>query len=64
MPESSRISVFMNGVCQASNVCTPAGGHIGVVAPATCSGKSAKLKNAQKKPTKNITSEAMNSVMP
>ena len=36
----------------------------GVAAPETCSGNRAKLKKAQKKPTKNITSLAMNSIMP
>ena len=36
----------------------------GAAAPETCCGNSAKWKYAQKKATKNITSEAMNSVMP
>ncbi len=63
-PESSRIIVLRKGMWKGSKVWMPAGGHIGVVVPATCSGNSAKLKKAQKKATKNITSLAMNSVMP
>ena len=39
------------------------GGH--TVSPLPCiSGNRAKLKNAQKKPTKNITSEVMKNSMP
>ena len=64
-PDSSRISVFMNGKWNGSNVLMPAGGHMAVPgAASTCSGNSAKWKYAQKKATKNITSLEMNSVMP
>ncbi len=64
-PDSSRIIVLSSGRWNGSNVSIPAGGHIaGPVASSTCSGNRAKWKNAQKNPTKNITSEVMNNVIP
>ena len=64
VPDSSRISVFISGSWNGLNVWTPSGGQDGLAAPETWTGYSAKWKLAQKKPTKNITSEAMNSIMP
>ena len=42
----------------------PGGGQLVAERPPMCSGKIAKWKNAQKNPTKNITSLLINSVMP
>jgi len=56
--------VFSNGNWNGLKVRTPSGGHTRADAPLTCAGYRAKWKYAQKKPTKNMTSLAMNSVMP
>ena len=54
----------MIGRLNGLKVCTPRGGQSGALAPATFSGKIAKLKKVQKKATNSITSDEMNSVMP
>ena len=57
-PESSRTSVLISGRSNGSKVVIPSGGQTPSI------GNSARSKNAQKKATKNITSDAMNSIMP
>ena len=69
VPESSRISVFMNGKSNGAMMLTPLGGHTPPIASARTGisgelGKSEASKNAQKKAAKNSTSEAMNRIMP
>src|SRR5215469_5520974 len=61
VPEVRRIKVLRNGSAQGLKTWTLAGGQLALFA---CSGNRAKLKNAQKNATKNITSEAMNRNMP
>src|SRR6516162_5798314 len=63
VPDNSRIMVLRNGTWNGSKVWMVDGGH--TVWPLPCtSGNSAKLKNAQKKPTKNITSDEMKNSIP
>ena len=69
VPEVSRISVFNSGRCQGSKVSMPLGGQTppnsaSRVACTGSAGNSAELKKAQNQATKNITSEAMNRIMP
>lgn len=75
VPLSSRMTVFSSGRCQASSVSTPLGGQVDQAAAvsaqlptsgmaARASLKTAISKNIQKKAAKNITSEAMNMIMP
>ena len=62
-PEQSRISVLSSGKPNGSSTCMPCGGQT----PPTDSaaeGKSEESKKAQNQATKNITSEAMNRIMP
>ena len=61
VPEVKRISVLRNGIWNGSKVSMPTGGQTPPVASA---GNRLALKKAQKKPAKNITSEAMNNAMP
>jgi hypothetical protein len=53
--------VFSKGTSQAFNVSIPLGGHI---APISTVGFKLAVKKAQKKAKKNITSEAMNKIIP
>src|SRR5580698_4917497 len=69
VPEVSRISVLSSGKCQGSKVWMLFGGHtppVNAIRPMSWSwsGNSAVLKYAQNQATKNITSEAMNRIMP
>ena len=69
VPESSRISVFMNGRSNGAMTWMPLGGQMPPVASARTGisgapGKSAASKKAQKNAAKNSTSEAMNRIMP
>ena len=69
VPEVSSISVFSSGRCQGSKVSMPLGGHTppnsaSRVAWTGSPGNSEELKKAQNQATKNITSEAMNRIMP
>ena len=69
MPEVSRISVLSSGRFSGSSTSVPFGGHMPPV-KATRAGwigsseNSEASKNAQNQATKNITSEAMNRIMP
>ncbi len=69
VPEVSRISVLSSGRCQGSNTSMPCGGQWPPVNWAlatwtTLSAERLESKNAQNHATKNITSEAMNRIMP
>src|SRR3979490_1739755 len=69
VPDVSSSSVFNSGRCQGSKVSMPFGGQMppnsaSRVACTGSPGNSAELKNAQNQATKNITSEAMNRIMP
>ncbi|MNT45468.1 hypothetical protein D3C72_1820540 [compost metagenome] len=75
VPDSSRMTVFSSGRPQGSSSSTPLGGQVFQAAAVSIqlptsgvmardSVKSAMSKNIQKKATKNITSEAMNRIMP
>ena len=57
-PDNNKIKVFINGRSKGSKVLIPSGGHT----PPT--GKRDEAKKAQKNATKNITSEAINSIIP
>jgi hypothetical protein len=77
VPEVSRISVLRRGRANGSITSSPLGGHCAATAAAPSAARStwpstkliavgnrAKSKNAQNQPTKNITSDAMNRIMP
>jgi hypothetical protein len=60
-PERSNINVFSKGTSHALSVSIPFGGHI---APISIVGFKLAVKKAQKKAKKNITSEAINKIIP
>jgi hypothetical protein len=69
VPEVSRISVFSSGKCHGLNTSVPSGGQSPPVNSVRiyCSGAAgARLasKKAQNQATKNMTSEAMNRIIP
>ena len=57
-PDNNKIIVLIKGMSHALNVSIPAGGQTPV------SGYKEASKKAQKNARKNITSEAMNSIIP
>jgi hypothetical protein len=59
VPEQSRISVFNRGIAFASKASIPFGGH---TLPISIVGARLAAKKAQKKATKNITSETINKI--
>jgi hypothetical protein len=60
-PDASRIAVFSRGICIGLKGVIPVGGHID---PNSIVGDSLLWKNAQKKDTKNKTSEIINRIIP
>ena len=58
---NNKIKVFINGMSQGSKVFISAGGH---VPPIASVGNKLALKYAQNQATKNITSDAIKSVIP
>ena len=63
VPEHSRIIVLSSGKPHGSSTSTPLGGHTPPTA-STAEGKIALSKKAQNQARKNITSDAMNRIMP
>ena len=63
MPEHSRIIVFKSGKPNGSIVSIPLGGHCAPTA-STADGNNEDEKKAQNQATKNITSDAMNRIIP
>src|SRR4051812_16481990 len=63
VPEQSRISVLSKGKPNGSSTSMPLGGQTPPTA-STAEGKSAESNQAQNQATKNITSDAMNRIMP
>ena len=78
VPEQSRISVLSSGSEKGSMTSIPLGGHMVIASAPSCpnsdvtapsaysigTGKSEKSNQAQNQPTKNMTSDAMNRIMP
>jgi len=60
-PEVNRISVFNNGIPSGEKHLIPTGGQ---TPPINGDGARLEWKKAQKKETKNITSEAINNIKP
>src|ERR1700761_4085154 len=63
VPEQSRIRVLSSGNLNGLSGVIPLGGHTPPTA-STALGNSEASKKAQNQPTKNITSDAMNRIMP
>src|SRR3954467_15412339 len=63
VPEQSRIIVLSSGKPQGSSTSTPLGGQTPPTA-STADGNNDESKNAQNQARKNITSEAMNRIIP
>ncbi len=70
-PESSRVRVLTSGRRQASTVSMPLGGQVCQAAATSSTGERVRTwwnraisKKIQNHATKNITSEAMNMIMP
>jgi hypothetical protein len=65
VPEHSRISVLSSGSAKGSSTASiAAGGKRPPTTSVRALGNSAKSNHAQNQPTKNITSEAMNRIIP
>lgn len=60
-PEASKTTVFKRGSWNGFKAETPTGGH---VHPSSAVGDNLLWKKAQKKETKNITSETINKIIP
>jgi hypothetical protein len=60
-PEDRRIKVFKKGSSKGFNTSIPLGGQ---TQPIDTAGDRLEWKKAQKKPTKNITSETINKITP
>jgi len=60
-PEDNKIKVLTKGISIGLNVFIPLGGQI---LPISIVGVRLASKNAQKKPKKNITSEAIKRIIP
>ena len=60
-PDDSKIMVFNKGVAKGSKISIPSGGQ---TPPISATGVILASKKAQKKPTKNITSETMKRMNP
>src|SRR3954462_12760454 len=63
VPEQSRIKVLRSGNPNGFSTSMPLGGQTPPI-ESTADGKSAESNQAQNQATKNITSEAMNRIMP
>ena len=63
VPEHNRIIVLRSGNPQGLRTSTPLGGHTPPT-ESTADGKIALSKKAQNQARKNITSDAMNRIMP